>query len=777
MSCESHPSSPLTPHAAALLYAGRGWSVVPIPFRSKNPGFDDWPQMRLTIETIGQHFNGKPQNIGVLLGEPSGWLIDVDLDHPLAVKLASQYLPPTPAIFGRAGKLGSHWVYRVTAPAATKKFRSKSAGMISEFRSTGAQTVFPPSVHECGEPIQWEDENAEPATVDPEELLACVKRLADAVKVELGEKAVSKAPKEKRTKVPKPEATTASVPPPEPAERSKRCLAAMLRMNLVDHNDGSSRLFACSCRIVEHDLDDRLALSVFKSYVAERPFPRTWSDDEILQRVRDAESVCQRGVAFEPDLDEDGQIRLGTRDPATGKLVLSPKRTLPTAQAYIAEFHEHPEGRTLHSYAGLLLDWRNNRYAEIEDEAIKQRLQSWLHQSLKPVCDRETEEIKLVPFDSNPTTVKAGVDSIRSFAHLPVTTASPSWLCDSKTKPLATEILPCRSTLLHLPTMTHLPATPALFTTNALDFDPDPNAPEPMLWHQFLHQLFDGDLEALELLQDWFGYCLTGDTSQQKMLLLVGPKRSGKGTIGRVLKELVGGGNACGPTTSSLAGPFGLQPLIGKTLAIVSDARFTGENIPTVVERLLCISGEDPLTVDRKFLGSVTMKLPTRFMFMTNELPKMNDASGALAGRFVILRLIHSFYGKEDPDLTHKLLAELPGILNWSIEGWKRLRERKRFIQPQSVEDVVRDLENLASPVGAFVREECVVGAGRRTSVDELYGAWKRWCESEGRNIVPSKSTFGRDLSAAVPGVVCRRGTGNARFYEGIAWVGRQEMQ
>lgn len=73
-------------------------------------------------------------------------------------------------------------------------------------------------------------------------------------------------------------------------------------------------------------------------------------------------------------------------------------------------------------------------------------------------------------------------------------------------------------------------------------------------------------------LRTWFGYCLTGDTSQQKMLLIVGPKRSGKGTIARVLTRLIGNGNVSGPTTSSLAGPFGLQPLIGKTLAIVSDA-------------------------------------------------------------------------------------------------------------------------------------------------------------------------------------------------------------
>src|SRR5262245_28261131 len=106
-----------TTRSAAEIYARNGWSVIPIPHQSKNPGFKGWEQMRLTVEMLDQHFNGHPQNIGVLLGEPSGWLIDVDLDHMRAIELASQFLPETPAIFGRSGKPRSHWIYRVSAPA------------------------------------------------------------------------------------------------------------------------------------------------------------------------------------------------------------------------------------------------------------------------------------------------------------------------------------------------------------------------------------------------------------------------------------------------------------------------------------------------------------------------------------------------------------------------------------------------------------------------------------------------------------------------------------
>jgi putative DNA primase/helicase len=255
-------------------------------------------------------------------------------------------------------------------------------------------------------------------------------------------------------------------------------------------------------------------------------------------------------------------------------------------------------------------------------------------------------------------------------------------------------------------------------------------------------------------VQEWFGYSLLPDTRQQKMLLLVGPKRSGKGTIGRVLKGLVGEKNVAGPTLSSLATSFGLSPLLGKTVAVISDARLSGRTDANVItERLLAISGEDWLTVDRKHLPAVDVKLPTRFVILTNELPRMNDASGALAGRLLLLRLTKSFYGKEDPALTARLLDELPGILLWAVEGWRRLQDRKHFLQPESGRELLGHLEDLASPIGAFIRECCEVGQDQQVAKAELYERWKRWCEQGGREHPGDVATFGRNLVAAVPTV------------------------
>ncbi len=336
----------------------------------------------------------------------------------------------------------------------------------------------------------------------------------------------------------------------------------------------------------------------------------------------------------------------------------------------------------------------------------------------------------------------------------------------------------CRNTILHLPSWANgctdytRRLTPMLFSLNALDYSFDHRARSPDAWLSFLGQLWPDDQQAVETLQEWFGYCLLPDTRHHKILMIVGPRRSGKGTIARILRALVGQANTVSPTLTGLGGHFGLQPLLGKTLAIISDARLSGRtDTAAIVERLLCISGEDAITVERKHLASVTAKLPVRFVVLANELPRLPDLSGALVGRLLLLTQTHSWYGKEDTGLTDRLLGELPGILLWAMAGWKRLRQRGHFVPPDSGAQAVSDLEDLSSPIGAFVRECCVVEPGAEVFVRDLFDRWKTWCDEKGRKEPGTEQVFGRDLRAAVPGIDDRQKrtpSGRPRIYVGI---------
>jgi len=154
----------------------QGYSPIPIPHRSKAPVLPGWQDLAIAEPELSKYFNGDPQNIGVRLGEPSGWRVDVDLDCPEAIELATRFLPAT-ATFGRTSKRRSHYVY-IARDAKTQKFAAPDGTMLVEIRSTGTQTVFPGSTHVEGEAIEWGDPTVPVTTLDARELTALVGKIA-----------------------------------------------------------------------------------------------------------------------------------------------------------------------------------------------------------------------------------------------------------------------------------------------------------------------------------------------------------------------------------------------------------------------------------------------------------------------------------------------------------------------------------------------------------------------------------------------------------------------
>jgi len=452
--------------------------------------------------------------------------------------------------------------------------------------------------------------------------------------------------------------------------------------------------------------------------------------------------------ATPPTITQDGTV-VATKYDIAG---MSYKTPLYTAQIYVGSSHMVGGIATLRHHNGVWRKWTGTHYAVIEEGAIQAELWPFLQRAFDVTRSRALDVLA----------------ALKTQCHLPISTTMPCWLSASDDNPPANEILPCANGLLHLKTMVLYPPNPAFFSANALDYGYDPAAPPPTQWLCFLRTLWPDDPEVIEVLQELFGYYLTGDTRQQKIALVVGPRRSGKGTIARVLTGLIGRDNVCSPTLDSLCSNFGLAPLIDKPLAIIPDARLSGRTDQSpITERLLSISGEDGCTIDRKHMSAWSGRLPTRFLVMTNELPRINDASGALASRFIILTMRNSFYGSEDHGLTDRLLAELPGILNWAITGWQRLQKRGHLVQPKSSADTIQALEDLSSPIGAFLRDRCQVSPGATVSRDAIYDSWVHWCASQGRGQAGNAATFGRDLRSAVPCLTDTKIHG-VRHYSGL---------
>jgi len=272
-----------------------------------------------------------------------------------------------------------------------------------------------------------------------------------------------------------------------------------------------------------------------------------------------------------------------------------------------------------------------------------------------------------------------------------------------------------------------IPHSLGFFTQNSLPFEYNQAATCPT-WDGFLKSVWTDDEESIECLQEMFGYILSGDTRQQKFFNLIGPRRSGKGTINKVLVALLGQHNTVAPELGELCDTFGLQPWLGKLLASFTDARAPERNRSAVVSQLLRIVGGDTITVNRKNKEAWNGYLPTRLVIYSNEVLQLTENSNALTGRMIVLKMTKSFFNQEDTDLAHKLEQELSGIFNWAMEGLKRrLGRGGHFLQPSSGKEYLDLMAELGNPMGTFAEDALEFDPKSMVKKEDVFVCWKHW--------------------------------------------------
>jgi putative DNA primase/helicase len=727
------------PLAAARAFLKRGWKPVPVAYRQKRPIGDGWQNREITPVNVAEYFEGEPMNIGVQLGRASGGLTDVDLDCDEAILLAQDLLPPTDAVFGRHSKASSHWLYvtdlceteqkaaiRYTEPKALARDPDKPAVLV-ELRigagDKGAHTMAPGSVHPSGERVGWEHEG-EPAEVSGSDLQRRVGALAAA----------------------------ALLVRHYPAEGSRHDAALVLggvlaRIPGMDAKDIKRFVSAVADAAKDEESDERGCSAA--------------GAVDLLKRGQPTPGLPRMREVWGKEVTDTVAGWLNV-DPLAGCIVLSAGAPWIWAEEYVKRCRSAAYVPLLRAYRGAFYAWTGTHYRELSDEAVESELYRFLNEAV--TIDKGGD---IGPFNPTKHKVTEAVHALRRKMLVDRDCETPAWLDQQKGR-YADHLLACRNGILNIKTRQLLPHDPLFFTMNCLPLEYDPSAPQPKRWLDFLTELWPEDEEAKDCLQEIFGYLLTADTRQHKLFLLVGPKRGGKGTIVFVLGELLGKDNIVFPTLKTMAGEFGRWPLIDKKLAVIADARLGPKaDAHAVAEQLLSISGGDPQTINRKNQSFWSGKLGVRFLITSNELPAITDASGTLPSRFVLLKLTQSFYGREDLELKEKLRAELPGILIWALDGLERLRKRGHFDIPVSSAESLRTLEDLASPITAFLRDWCEVDPRNRVNVKSLYRAYRAWAEESGHRPVP-RHVFGKSLHAILP-TLHITGVGAKRTYTGVA--------
>jgi|SRR5882724_3048796 len=370
--------------------------------------------------------------------------------------------------------------------------------------------------------------------------------------------------------------------------------------------------------------------------------------------------------------------------------------------------------------------WKANHWSVIDPNTMRAQLYDYLNNAQVRV-DR-----KVTVYQPNMASVSNVVDALKGSVNIEPEVLMPGWLGKAVPPPVGDlrELIPCSNGLLDVRSRRLFLHSPRFWSANVFDFAYDHSAKAPR-FEQFLKELWPGDEDTQQAVLEMIGVCLTDETKYQKMWMFVGHPRSGKGTLGRLIKGLIGEDNYLGTTLQSFADPFGMESFIGKKVVVFSDATLEGidrKGMSKITERLKLTSGEDDQHINRKNIKYWDGTLTARIVFFSNDLLGFRDDSTALAKRFITVQMEQNFFGKEDKDLTPKLLAERSGILNLALDALDRLRERRHPLQPKSGVAMGRDLTRLTSDISAFIEDRCEVGPDAEAYAHKLFEVWEGWC-------------------------------------------------
>lgn len=470
-----------------------------------------------------------------------------------------------------------------------------------------------------------------------------------------------------------------------------------------------------------------------------------------------AESLISCGAAVKvARLPQNGDAKVGADDflVAHGEAALReildaavepelprPPTVLDLAAEYVAEYLREPAGPRLRWHQDEFYAYNGCRYCRVPDTELQAVVHPWLDNRIDKCRPHHVRDL---------VTSFRSVDGVR----VPFDRERPCWLNGEQTD--ARTVVAFKNALVDIGNtgadLQTWPHTPAFFSTVCLPYEFDPTATCPT-FDAWLQDTFGGDAECIQLADDWCGLLLTSDTRFQKIAAFYGPPRSGKGTLIRVLTAVLGDDACASPTLTSLVSEFGLSQLVDKTACFFPDAHLGRATAPQVLDVLKSVSGEDRVSVNRKHLPHLTgVRLRCRFTLSVNQMPRLHDASGALASRLLILPFPNSYLGREDLSLEQRLQAEASGILNRWLRGLHRLRQRGHFVVPAAAAELQDSYERLASPVTAFIQDRCVLSPELSTPTSRLFAAWRTWCEDAGHES-GSEAAFGTSLVAAAPAV------------------------
>lgn len=717
--------------SAAARYVKGGVCVIPVPAGEKNPNRSGWESLRITAEDIPSYWSNG-QNIGIHTGEPSGWLVDVDLDTPEARKIAGRFLPVT-LTSGRDSSPDSHWWYYAKgAEYQTFTELPPDSKPVLELRSSGHHTLVYPSIHPSGERITWSESGLETQRVAAADLLEACRKLASA----------------------------ALIARHLPELKDKRTNAGGGRHHLA---------LALAGFMLRRGVSEEDVLALLRAAWDAKGF----AGDQIAQREahRDLEGLVT---------DTAKRIRDG--EEATGGRKL--EQLVPGLPRKLAEywgwkgslqdeggFHLTDMGnaeRLVHRYGLDLrycypwsrwLVWDGTRWAADASGRVHGMAKETVRGIYKEAASAGDDQSRRAI--SKHATSSESETRVKAMAEL----AKPDL-------PISQEDLDADSYLLNVVNGTLDLRTGELrshqredLVTKRAPVEYDPSATAPT-WAAFLERILP-DQEVRRFVQLATGYSLSGDVSEQVLLIPYGVGANGKSTLLNILLEMLGdyGKQAAPDLLIAKKGshPTELADLFGARMVAsieVEDGRRLAESL---VKQL---TGGDKIRA-RRMRQDFWEFWPTHKSWMAvNHKPEIRGTDNAIWRRIRLIPFTEVIpKDEQDRGLMEKLRSELPGILAWAVRGcldW----QREGLEAPDQVRQATGQYRSEMDVLRNFLEECCELGEGYKDLASDVSEVYQEWAKKNGEERI-TRRVLTKQL--AERGYEAKRsGPNGSREYHGL---------
>ena len=455
---------------------------------------------------------------------------------------------------------------------------------------------------------------------------------------------------------------------------------------------------------------------------------------------------------------------------------------------------------TIRFWRGEFYTWKPDRgcYRIIEDEELRSKISASVKTEFDRISrdkierSRDSDSDDPRPQKVTKTLITNVVEATKSITLIPSSTELGSWIDQQSGQRRRRNYIALQNGILDLDRLLEnneddslsdvlLDPSPEWFSTVRLPYDFDLTAACPK-FEAFLERSLEMDPERIKVLQEWAGYLLLPDTSYQKFLALEGEGSNGKSVYFAAMTAMLGLENCSYCSIEQLSDKFSRTQSLGRLANICPDV--SEKNEKASEGDIKSFTSGDVMFFDRKHKTGLNCIPSARLMMSWNNRPRWIDKSDGLWRRMILIPFQVRISDEDriigmDKHPWWIDSGELPGILNWAIEGLSRLRNQKRFTETEVGKKAIEDYKSEANPARSFLLEHLEIaennnGSPVRTAL--LYRIYRKWAEANGYKPLGERM-FGKEVKRTFPNSErVRRGPRGDQFgcYSGISFMEKE---